>query len=133
MARLTHSIGGVSFGAINSTDLRQSLGCFADNEEYQVHAFHPPGANGNVTIWAGRQGQQVRATQKYVGSAAAVLSAYKADREAWAPAPVSITDSGGTEFLRCRMVRMSVTKPCTPVGPGGVCFMETQAVFTRDS
>lgn len=135
MARLTHSIGGVGFTGLSSTDLRQSLGCFANNEEHQVHAFHPPGANGNVTVWAGRMGQQITATNKYVGSASAVLSAYKADREAWAPGPVTVVDSEGTSFLRCRLLNMRVTKPCQPVAAGGsaTCFMETVCTFTRDS
>jgi len=134
MGRLTHGIGSQSFTVINSTDLRQSLGCFAANEEYQVEAFHPPGTNGNTTIWAGRRGQQIVATQRYVGSVSDVLEAYKADREEFSSNPVDILDSNGTPFIRCRMVRMGVTKPCQPIGSDTPkCVMETQAVFTRDS
>jgi hypothetical protein len=132
MARLTHSINSQSFDIVNSTNLRQSHGCFAANEDYQVHAFHPPGATGNVTIWAGRQGQQIQAFNRYVGSASAVLSAYRADREAWATGPVTVIDSDGTSFTRCRVLNMKVTKPCQPCG-NGICNMETEVTFTRDS
>lgn len=134
MGRLTHDIGNQSFTEIDSTSLRQSLGCFAANEEWQIEVFHPPGVNGNTTIWAGRRGQQIVATQRYVGSVSDVLNAYKADREEFSSGPVTIFDSDGTQFERCRMVRMGVTKPCQPIGSDTPkCVMETQALFTRDS
>jgi hypothetical protein len=132
--RLSHAIGAQTFTYISSVDLRQSLGCFASNEEYQVEAFHPPGAQGNVTIWAGRRGQQIVANQRYVGSAAEVLAAYAADNVEFSSAPVAIYDSNGTEFLRCRILRMNITKPCLPVASDTPkCVMETEAIFTRDS
>ena len=130
--RLTHSINSTTFSELSSSALRQSLGCFADKEDYQVSIFHPPGTAGNVTVWAGRQGQSINSTQRYVGTAAAVLSAYKTDREAWASGPVTILDSEGTSFLRCRLIKMSVTKPCQPCG-ANICKMEVDSTFNRDS
>ena len=135
MPRITHTIGGIDFGGIDSSSLRQSLGCFLANEEVDVKAFHPPGTNGNVTIWAGRYGQKIVGRQRYVGELGEVMTAYKDDREAWAQGPVEIIDSDNDTIARCRLVGMDVTKPPQPVASDGepLCVMETQATFTRDS
>ena len=135
MSALTHTIGGVSFGALSSAAGRKSLGCFPEALEYDVKRFHAPGTAGNFIVRGDRMGGKIVAGLRYVDSLANVQSNYQSDRSGWENTALAIVDSTGTTFARCNLDNggMKITRKPTSIGRGGLVFMDAVATFTVDS
>jgi len=135
MAGLTHTIGGVNFGALNTSAGRKSLGCYPTSLNYQYIRFHAPGSNGRFLIHGNRDGGTIQMDAAYVDSLANVHSAFQSDRNAWENTAVVIVDSTGINFTRCMLVNgsMHIAKRPFAIGRTGFVRMDVTAAFDVDS
>ena len=136
MSGLTCTLGGVSFGALNTSPGRKCIRCYVQALEYDTKRFHVPGTTGNFIVRGSRMGGKILAELAYIDVLGSVHSAFQSDRAAWENTAISITDSTGAVFTRCnldngglRLIRMPYS-----LGRGsGWVRMDAAASYTVDS
>ena len=136
MSGLTCTIGGVSFGALNTNAGRKCLRCYVHAMEYDTKRFHAPGTAGNFLVRGNRKGGKLVAALCYIDSLSSVHNAYQSDRGAWENTAIAITDSTGTVFTRCNLDNggMSIVKMPYSIGRGSnLVRMDVIASFSIDS
>lgn len=133
MASLTHTIGGVSFGALSSASGQYSLGCYPTSMLYDIKRFHCPGSDGNFIVRGGRMGGKLVARMRYVGAAATILGTFRSHAAAWENAAVTVVDSAGTSYTRCSLEGLAMRVTSDPKGFNGVSYIDVEATFIRDS
>jgi len=131
---------GMSFeiGSVNYLEnalgvARVALDINSEAPVYDNKRFHVPNVDGNFIIRNGRTGQKIIAIVRYQGTLAQVRQYFKADRDAFATASVTIVDDSNESYTYCNLVsakQLSIVKATGRVS--GQVFLDVSYVFTRD-
>lgn len=132
-AVIAYTIGGVAFAdPMAYTTGRYALrpGCIG--VAVMRHAsFHAAGTTGSILVDSGQAGGTIRATARYVNSAGSLMAAVAANAATWKAARVTIVDSQGKTWTRCRYVTHQVLQ-----GPhglqGGLAWVDVVFEFISD-
>jgi len=127
------TIGGVTYGALNSADGKYCMSCNTSNGRYLLQRFHPPGSDGNCVARLGRVGGTITCRLRYTGDIGTILDEIGTDREAFENAAVEINDIAGETFDYCNLIEWNISDPKGVANDtGGKCYVDVDAAFCRD-
>ena len=132
---LTFTIGGVAFSDLLFSNSRNALSDSVGEAVYDWGQFHPAGVDGIYTVNKGRVGRTLIFRVRYIGSQSTIRTNIASDREAWTGTHVTIIDSYGTTYTRCRLIQGGFIQlaEMMPLGRESKVWQDFEIRFTVDS
>lgn len=131
---IAYSIGGVAYAdpmAYVAGRYALRPGCIG-TPTMRHASFHPAGTTGSILVDGGQAGGNLRAMARYVNTSGSLMSALAANVATWKGTRVTIVDSCGKTWSRCRYVTHQVIQGPLGIGQSNLILLDVVFEFVSD-